>query len=92
MKKLISLFAKNIVVSETPFPKNSRTAPDMVMKTNHDFELEKTRLVDFINRVQKQWEAYFDWRESWGFGKLTKEQRNNLFYKHVDHHLKQFGV
>ena len=26
------------------------------------------------------------------FGKLNKEEWNNRFYKHFDHHLKQFGV
>ena len=57
-----------------------------------DFEKEKKRLVDYINKVKDQGENYFDGRESRSFGPLTSNEWNNLFYKHLDHHLQQFGV
>ncbi len=28
----------------------------------------------------------------WFFGKMTKEQVGYFVYKHIDHHLRQFGV
>ena len=34
----------------------------------------------------------FDNRESHSFGKLSKTEWSNMFYKHLDHHLTQFGV
>jgi len=37
-------------------------------------------------------EDYFDNRVSDSFGKLSKDQWNNYFYKHLNHHLSQFGV
>lgn len=92
MKKLITLIAKNAVTSTKPFTKNSRTAPDMVMDTPHDFTLEQERLIAFIRKVQAQGEDYYDGLESRSFGKLNKEEWNNLFYKHLDHHLNQFRV
>jgi Ca2+-binding EF-hand superfamily protein len=45
-------------------------------------------LVDEFNRL--------DSRDMWhphpAFGSFTKEQWGQLQYKHLDHHLKQFGV
>ena len=37
-------------------------------------------------------EDYFDGKESHSFGPLNKTEWNNMFYKHADHHLTQFGV
>lgn len=92
MRQIVTLMAKKMVTSEGPFPKNSRTSPDMVMDTPHDFAVEQQRLVGFIRRVQEQGADYYDGLESRSFGKLTKEEWNNLIYKHLDHHLNQFGV
>jgi len=89
---MITTFAKKMVVGEAPFPHNSRTAPDMVMTSDKDFATEQARLIAFVSKVQAQGADYYDGLESWSFGKLTKEERNNLFYKHIDHHLQQFGV
>jgi Protein of unknown function (DUF1569) len=92
MRQIITLFAKKMVTSETPFPKNSRTAPEMIMNTEHNFAIEQVRLINFIQKVQIQGEDYYDGLESRSFGKLNKEEWSNLFYKHLDHHLQQFGV
>ncbi|MCJ8164098.1 hypothetical protein MKJ04_04535 [Pontibacter sp. E15-1] len=32
------------------------------------------------------------WQESHSFGRLSSQEWNNMFYKHLDHHLSQFGV
>jgi hypothetical protein len=37
-------------------------------------------------------ENHFDGRVSMIFGPMTTTEWNNLFYKHIDHHLTQFGV
>jgi len=37
-------------------------------------------------------EAHFDKKESHSFGVLTKGEWDTMFYKHLDHHLGQFGV
>ena len=57
-----------------------------------DFEYEKNRLINYISQTQQLGEGYFDQKESHSFGKLNKTEWNNMFYKHLDHHLKQFGV
>ena len=92
LRSIITFIAKKSVTSTQPFSKNSRTAPDMIMDTPHDFEIEQKRLIQFIRKVQEQGEDHYDGLESRSFWKLTKEEWNNLFYKHLDHHLKQFGL
>ena len=92
MRKIITLFAKNMVVSDTPFPKNSKTSPDMIITDIRDFDTEQARLIDFVSRVQAQGAEFYDGLESHAFGKLSRSEWSNLFYKHLDHHLSQFGV
>lgn len=92
MRFLITLVAKSTVVGDRPYPRNARTAPAFVISGQRDFEKEKKRLIEYIVRTEKNGEAFFDGRESLSFGKLTLPEWNNYFYKHLDHHLTQFGV
>jgi hypothetical protein len=89
---LLKLFVKKIVVSEKPYSKNSRTAPEFLIKEDKNFEIEKVRLTSYIKKTQELGETHFDGKESHSFGVLTKTEWNNMFYKHLDHHLTQFGV
>ncbi len=91
-KFMMKLFVKNIVVSEKPYTQNSRTAPEFVMTNAKDFEKEKARLINYISTVQTMGEAHFEGKESHAFGPLTSKEWNNMFIKHLDHHLTQFGV
>lgn len=91
-KFLLKLFVKKTVVGEQPYKKNSMTAPEFLITDTRDFGKEKKRLIDYITRTQQSGEDYFDGKESHSFGPLTKEEWNILFYKHLDHHLTQFGV
>jgi hypothetical protein len=89
---MLKMFVKGSVTGEKPYPKNGRTAPAFLITDKRNFEVEKTRLIDFIKKTQELGEAAFDNKESHSFGKLTKTEWSNLFYKHIDHHLTQFGV
>ncbi|PQJ78487.1 DUF1569 domain-containing protein [Polaribacter porphyrae] len=91
-KFMLKLFVKKIVTSEKTYVKNGRTAPQFLITDEKVFETEKKRLIDFINKTQKLGEDHFDGKESHSFGKLNKQEWNNMFYKHLDHHLTQFGV
>ena len=92
MRFFIKLMAKNAVVSDKPYPKNSRTAPAFLIADEREFAKEKIRLIDYIKRTQELGEDHFDGLESNSFGPLSKEEWSNTFYKHLDHHLSQFGV
>ncbi|MEN8704472.1 MAG: DUF1569 domain-containing protein [Polaribacter sp.] len=89
---ILKTIVKSAVVSEKPYPKNSRTAPQFLITDQKDFLEEKKRLENYIIQTQELGETYFDGKESNSFGKLTTAEWNNMFYKHLDHHLTQFGV
>ncbi|MCE7055042.1 DUF1569 domain-containing protein [Algoriphagus sp. AGSA1] len=92
MRFLLRTFVKNGVVSEKPYPKNSRTAPVFIISERKDFEVEKKRLISFVQKTFDYGPNYFDGKESLSFGPMTTQEWNNQFYKHLDHHLTQFGV
>ncbi|MGE0561018.1 MAG: DUF1569 domain-containing protein [Flavobacteriales bacterium] len=92
MKFILRLLVKNTVVSEKPYKHSSQTAPVFLVKNEKDFDVEKKRLVDYIIKTQQLGEKEFDGKESHSFGNLNKTEWNNMFYKHLDHHLRQFGV
>ena len=92
LQLILKWFVKKGVTNETPYKHNMRTAPAFLMTDTKDFEVEKNRLIQYIKRTQEHGEAYFDGKESHSFGKLTVTEWNNMFYKHLDHHLRQFGV
>ena len=91
-KFMLKSFVKNSVVSEKPYKQNGQTAPVFLIKDDKNFETEKNRLTNYIQKTQKLGEIHFDKKESHSFGVLNKSEWNNMFYKHLDHHLKQFGV
>lgn len=92
MKFIIKTFVKGVVVGPKPYKRNSPTAPAFIIKDDKDFEVEKTRLIGYLNQTQQLGEAHFNGKESHSFGSLTTGEWNTLFYKHLDHHLTQFGV
>ena len=91
-KFILTLFVKGIVVSEAPYKHNSQTGPQFIITEERSFEIEKQRLINYITKTQELGEASFEQKESMSFGKLSVAEWNNMYYKHLDHHLTQFGV
>lgn len=91
-KFMLNALVKPIVVGEKPYKKNGRTAPQFLIVDEREFEKEKTKLLDYLVKVQELGGSHFDGMESLSFGKLSEQEWNNMFYKHIDHHLTQFGA
>jgi hypothetical protein len=89
---ILKLFVKNMVVSEKPYKKGAQTAPAFLITGKKDFEKEKSRLLGYLQKTMELGEVYFEGKESNSFGKLKAWEWNNMFYKHLNHHLTQFGV
>lgn len=89
---MAKLFAKNVVVGDKPYKKNNPTVPIFKITEERDFEVEKKRLVDHLHKTQELGTSHFDGMNNPAFGDLTDKQWNTLFSKHLDHHLRQFGV
>ncbi|UIR57298.1 DUF1569 domain-containing protein [Sphingobacterium sp. SRCM116780] len=91
-KFFLKKFVKKLVVGEKPYPRNGRTAPDFIIVGDQDFEKEKAELIENVIKAQNLGTTYFEGKENHSFGSMTAQEWNNLFYKHLDHHLTQFGV
>lgn len=91
-KFILKAFVKPKVVGEKSYPKDSPTAPQFVIKERKNFEQEKKRLIGFIQKTQQLGTSAFEGKDSFSFGTLTAKEWNNMFAKHLNHHLEQFGV
>ncbi len=89
---LLKTFVKKGVVNEVPYKKNTRTAPAFLIHDARNFKEEKKRLIDFLKKTNELGQDHFEGKPSPSFGPMTSGEWNNLFYKHLDHHLTQFGV
>ncbi|MES2388748.1 MAG: DUF1569 domain-containing protein [Bacteroidota bacterium] len=89
---ILKTFVKDTVVGTKPYKKHSQTAPAFVIKGSRNFENEKVRLISYIKQAQQLGEKHFDGKKSNSFGNLNADEWNTMFYKHIDHHLQQFGA
>jgi hypothetical protein len=92
MKLILKTLVKNKVVDDKPYLRNNRTAPQFIIKGNRNFRFEKDRLIVYIRKTQELGEREFEGKESHSFGKLSSKEWNNMFRKHLEHHLSQFDV
>jgi len=92
LRFVLQMTVKKAVVGPKPYPKNGRTAPAFIIKDERDFETEKKRLIDYLNKTCELGADHFDGKENLSFGKMSVNEWNMLFSKHLDHHLTQFGV
>ncbi len=92
MRFLLKLLVKPLVVGPKPYKPGTRTAPSYVVVDERDLQHERDKLIGYLNRVQGPGRAAFEGRSSHSFGPLTAGEWNALFYKHLDHHLRQFGA
>jgi hypothetical protein len=88
--RIVGPLAKPISYNNKPFKRSLPTDPSFIMLGNEkDFETEKQKLVEMINSFT---EASIVNETHTFFGKLTKDQWSIGTWKHLDHHLQQFGV
>jgi hypothetical protein len=77
---------------DEPMRRNSPTAKDLVIRDDRDLPTERERLFGLIDRFAAGGPAGCTTHPHAFFGRITAEQWAILMYKHLDHHLRQFGV
>ncbi len=92
LKFMLKTFVEKSGLQRRALQKEQPHCPCIPDHRRTDFEKEKTRLVDYINKTQRLGSQAFSNKESLSFGRLSVPEWNNMFYKHLDHHLTQFGV
>lgn len=90
--KLFSWIFRKEFLGEEPFKPNRPTGPDLIIKHEPEFEPTKERLSALISEFHGLDETGTDGNVHKFFGRLTGKQWGETQYKHVDHHLRQFGV
>lgn len=89
---LIGNFVKPIFYNDKPLAQNMSTIPTILIVDEKEFETEKEKLKQKIITFQSNGSEKCTTHPHPFFGKLTSEQWGKGIYKHLDHHLKQFGV
>ncbi len=90
--KLLGGVIRKMVFSDKPFPKNTRTHPQYRQTGSRDFATEKKRLIEALDQFVSADGKSGELNPHPLFGKVSEEEGGWGMYKHLDHHLKQFGV
>jgi hypothetical protein len=77
---------------EEPFRRNSPTAKELVITGIVEFQPERNRLSGLIDQFAATGPAGCTDHPHAFFGPLTPDEWAILMYKHLDHHLRQFGA
>jgi len=86
------LIRSNVLRDEKPMGRNAPTAKSLVVTDERDLRGECTRLSKLVDRFSEGGPQGCTKHPHTFFGKLTSEEWARLMYKHLDHHLRQFGV
>jgi hypothetical protein len=91
--RMIGRIVKPMVFrNDEPMRRNSPTAKDLVVQDKRDLGTERERLRGLIDRFAAAGPNGCTTHPHSFFGRLTPEEWATLMYKHLDHHLRQFGV
>src|SRR5687767_3480754 len=90
--RIIGSLIKRSVLTEKPFKKNSPTDKTYIFPADLVFEEQKTKAIKSIQKFLEGGPAHTTKHPHPFFGKYTPEQWAILEWKHLDHHLRQFGV
>lgn len=81
---------KQLIIYALPFPKGAPTAPELLSGEAREWNGEVSRFKDLLSRFATG--SHTRMPEHPAFGKLSRNAWGRLGYRHIDHHLKQFGV
>ena len=82
---------RHAIIHWLPWPKGAPTAPELLVRRADDFPAERAALKHLLERLGAL-EGAREWPEHPAFGHLSSRDWGVLVYRHVDHHLHQFGA
>jgi uncharacterized protein DUF1569 len=92
MFSLLGRMIKKKIINAPRFKKDSPTAPDFIRKGTYDFDATKSELIAKIKSFSDEGPQVIKTHKHPFFGPMSNEDWDNLQWKHLDHHLRQFGV
>jgi hypothetical protein len=84
--------AKKKLTSDEPWKKNLPTDKHFIVTDHRNFDEEKKSLIALIQRFGQAGPNEISKEPHPFFGQLTSQEWDTLTWKHLDHHLKQFGA
>lgn len=87
--RMLGPLVKKQLYNDKPFKKGLPTDKSFIITSARDFEKEKHGLLQMINDFS---ENNMSGEPHPFFGKMTHEEWSKGTWKHLDHHLQQFGV
>ena len=91
--RILGVVIKPMALRESePMRRNSPTAKELFIKDDRNFEFERKRLSGLIDCFADAGPAGCTAHPHAFFGSLTPDEWAVLMYKHLDHHLRQFGA
>ena len=82
---------KSLVKDEKPYKKNQPTDKSFIIADNKDFEAEKAKLWEAVDKFSQAGKQGRLGGNHPFFGSMTLDEWDRLQWKHLDHHLRQFG-
>ena len=89
--RIVGQRVRHLLTDDGPFPRNSPTAKELKVSSG-DFTHEQERLKQCVRHFHEGGESQCTRHPHPFFGKITPLEWSTGMYKHLDHHLKQFGV
>lgn len=86
------LVKSRVLKDDAPMAKNAPTTKSLVVADQRDLAREQQRLCTLIDRFCSGGPQGCTRHPHTFFGPLTPEEWAHLMYKHLDHHLRQFGA
>jgi Protein of unknown function (DUF1569) len=80
-----------LLINVLPWPQGTPTAPELLATPPAEWDADLARFRDLLERTGSRPQAG-EWPRHPAFGAMSGKQWGALAYKHVDHHLRQFGV
>ena len=80
------------MLSDKPIKKGLPTDGNFIPKGNFDLDKEKAGLIEIVSRLSEKGPEGITKEPHPFFGALAPEEWNTLTWKHLDHHLSQFGA
>jgi hypothetical protein len=83
---------KFVYTNKKPLARGAPTSKEFEMVSEKDFHIEQNRLKSLVKEFLNNGPEKLSRDPHPFFGKLTPDQWSRGMYKHLDHHLRQFGV
>ena len=90
--RVVGKMAKKSVLGEEPIRRNMPTEKSLIVQDERNFAAEQRRLLDWVDRFSTGGPRQCTTHPHCFFGSMTPIEWAVMGYKHIDHHLRQFGA